>query len=141
MKNLILIMILSAPIILQSCEGGRSEEEQEAILKEVEESLTPEYKEKNNPRDYLKSKGTHRKNLLGEWVLEGRIANRETVTTYKDIQLEVTFYSKTKSALGTEYHTVYEYFRPGKSTPYKIKTFGYKNTKSIGVSINYDSVK
>lgn len=94
-----------------------------------------EEKEKRNPTSFLSTDGTYRKNLMGEWVLEGTISNSATIATYKDVVLEIKFYSKTKTLLGTEKEAIYEYFPAGQRKSFKIKTYGYKGTKSIGWDI------
>ena len=98
--------------------------------------MSLEEQEKGNPLSFLSCDGTYRKNLLGEWVLEGTISSSASVAEYKDVVLEVHFYSKTNTDLGTEYHTVYEYFPPGKSKRFKIKTYGYKGAKKVGWNVS-----
>ena len=94
--------------------------------------ITLEEKEKRSPTSFLSSEGTYKKNFFGEWVLEGTISNSATIAKYKDVVLNVHFYSKTKTLLGTQSHTIYEYFPAGRSKSFKIKTMGYKGTKSVG---------
>ena len=101
----------------------------------LETKMKLEDKEKQNPTSFLSTDGTYRKNLMGEWVLEGSISNSATVATYKDVILKVNFYSKTNTYLGSENEAIYEYFPPGKSKKFKIKTYGYKGTKTIGWNI------
>lgn len=100
---------------------------------EVKETL--EDKELNNPLSFLDESATARKNLLGEFVIEGEIINRATIATFKDVTLKVTFYSKTKTNLGDERFTIFEYFGPKSRTPFKIKSYGYKGATSLGWEI------
>ena len=100
-----------------------------------ETKMTLEDKEKQNPTSFLSTDGTYRKNLLGEWVLEGTISNSATIATYKDVVLEIYYYSQTETHLGTEKESIYEYFPAGKTKNFKIKTYGYKGTKTIGWDI------
>lgn len=119
---------------LTNCNSGSSGSyDTEPSYQETKMSL--EEKEKRNPTSFLSSDGTYRKNLVGEWVLEGTISNSATIATYKDVVLEIRFYSKTKTLLGTEKEAIYEYFPAGRTKNFKIKTFGYKGTTSIGWDI------
>jgi hypothetical protein len=100
-----------------------------------ETKMTLEDKEKQNPTSFLSTDGTYRKNLMGEWVLEGTISNSATIATYKDVVLEIHFYSKTETHLGTEKKAIYEYFPAGQTKNFKIKTYGYQGTKTIGWNV------
>jgi hypothetical protein len=100
-----------------------------------ETKLTLEEQERANPLSFLSTDGTYKKNLIGEWVLNGTIYNSASIATYKDATLEVYFYSKTNTLIGKEKHSIYEYFAPGKTKSFKIKTYGYKGTSSIGWEI------
>lgn len=97
--------------------------------------MTLEEKEKNNPTSFLSSDGTYRKNLAGQWVIEGAIKNSATIAAYKDIVLKIHFYSKTETHLGSEQEVLYEYFPAGKKKKFKIKLYGYKGTSSVGWEI------
>lgn len=115
---------------LTSCESGYG-----TGSSYQETKITLEEKENRNPTSFLSTDGTYRENLLGEWVLEGSISNTATIATYKDVVLEIHFFSKTKTHLGTEKEVLYEYFPAGQTKNFKIKTYGYKGTNSIGWDI------
>ena len=116
---------------LISCDSGSSLNYDTSPSYE-QTKMSLEDTELQNPTSFLSSDGTYRKNLMGEWVLEGKISNSATIATYKDVVLTVRFYSKTKTLLGTERQPVYDYFPAGKSKRFKIKTYGYKGTNTIG---------
>jgi hypothetical protein len=127
------VFVISA-LALSSCNSrDRSDRNSNKSYQQTKMSLKDQ--ELGNPKKFLKSDGTYRKNLLGQWVLEGKVSNYATVATYKDVVLEVKFYSKTKSLLGTENKTIYEFFKPGEKKSFKVKTYGYEGTKTIGWSI------
>ena len=94
-----------------------------------------EEEEKQNPLNFLSSTGTYRRNFIGQWVLEGNILNTATVASYKDVTFKIVYYSKTKTTLGTEEKTVFEYFKPNSTSAFKIKTTGFDGTSSIGFQI------
>lgn len=134
-KPLTIITVLTVLTLgLTNCNSGSSDNYDTGSSYQ-ETKMTLEEKEKQNPTSFLSTDGTYRKNLMGEWVLEGSISNSATIATYKDVVLEISFYSKTKTLLGTEKEAVYEYFPAGQSKSFKIKTYGYKGTSSIGWNI------
>ncbi|KAA9338961.1 hypothetical protein [Adhaeribacter soli] len=100
-----------------------------------EAQLTIEQTEKVYPKQFIHSDGSFRKNLVGKWVIEGSIKSSATVATYKDVVLDVTYYSKTNSLIGSEQHTLYEYLTPRQTVKFKFKSFGYKGAESIGLGI------
>lgn len=97
-----------------------------------ETKMSLEDKERMNPVQFLSSKGTYRKNIFGEFVLEGKVHNAASVVTFKDIILDVSFYSKTNSHIRTVREVVYEYVKPGRSRSFKVKLYGPKGAKSVG---------
>ena len=92
-------------------------------------------KEKENPLEFLSIDGTYRSNLVDEWVLEGNIANSAIIANYKDIVIKVSFYSKTKTLIGTENLTIYDYFPAGEYSKFKLKTTSYNEAYSISWEI------
>lgn len=131
---LIIIGITVVTLGLTNCNSSSSDGYDTGSSYE-ETKMTLEEKEKQSPISFLSTDGTYRVNLIGEWVLEGNISNSATIATYKDVILEISFYSKTNTLLGTEQEAVYEYFPAGQKKAFKIKTYGYKGTKSIGWNI------
>ena len=97
--------------------------------------MTLEQKEKANPLAFLSAAGTYRKNLISEWVLEGSITNTATLATYKDIVLRIFYYSKTKTVIGTEQKTIFDFFKPNNTQKFKIKSFGFEGTESLGFQV------
>ena len=100
-----------------------------------ETKLTLEEQEKADPSEFVTATGGYRKNLIGEWVLIGKINNKATVATYKDAVLKITYYSKTKTALGSEEKTISEFFKPNSSQDFKIKTAGVDGTAFIDFGV------
>ena len=92
-------------------------------------------KEKSTPTIFLEVTGTYRKNLIDQLVLEGTISNNATLATYKDVVLNITYYSKTQTELGSEKKTVFDFFKPATKKDFKIKVSGYEETESVGLDI------
>lgn len=100
----------------------------------VKETLAE--KEKNNPKRFLIVTNTDRKNLIGQTVVKGSISNKATICWYKDVELRLSFYSKTGVKLDEGLETIYENIGPGKTIKFKTKYFAPKGTDSVAISIN-----
>ncbi|MBF8962113.1 hypothetical protein I0P70_02545 [Pontibacter sp. FD36] len=134
MRTKLLFLLTFSPVLLSSlsgCDSGYSN----SHTSYEEAKLTLEEQERMYPSNFLSTDGTHRKNLLGEWVMEGTVKSTASVATYKDVELAISYYSKTETLLGTERQTVYDYFRPGAKVKYKLKSYGIKGAKKIGVEV------
>ena len=92
-------------------------------------------KEKKNPIAFLYVTGNKRKNLIGQTVIKGRISNHASVASYKDINVELSFYSKTRTLLEKDNETIYEVIEPGHTKNFKTKYFAPKGTDSVGYEI------
>jgi len=124
MKKIKLTILALTMILVTACNGSRNNNNYGAEHNTYEESKTSiEDKEKDNPLSFLSIDATYRKNLLGEWVVQGKISNSATVAIYKDVKLSLIFNSKTDTYLGSETQTVYEFVKPGQSKSFKIKTY------------------
>ncbi|MCB9233764.1 MAG: hypothetical protein H6581_19060 [Bacteroidia bacterium] len=83
------------------------------------------------PMDFLKLEFSSKKNLLGEWVINGTVESRAEFIRYKDPELEITFVSKTLTELGSTRQVVFEYLEPGRITPFKVKVKSPKGTELV----------
>lgn len=82
-------------------------------------------KEGSNPEKYLSLDYTGRVNLLSNTIIKGSIHNSATITGFKNINVTLSFYSKTDAYLGSETFTIMEFIQPGKSKSFKYKIEGY----------------
>jgi hypothetical protein len=55
--------------------------------------------------------------------------------TYKDIEIKISFYSKTGTVLEEDIETIYDTIIPGGSVNFKSKFFTPKGTDSVGFKI------
>ena len=95
-----------------------------------------EQKERKNPSKYLSvTYELNYKVFSGKDEVKGTIYNSASFATYKDIDLVVTYSSKTGTVLYTESNYVYEYVYPGASTDFSFKTYSPEGTKYIGVKV------
>lgn len=100
-----------------------------------ETKMTLEQKEKANPFGFLQVNYTYRKNLIGQWVLEGTVTNKATLATYKDLVLKISYYSKTKTLMNSEQQIIYDYFKPNSNQKFKLKTFGVQSADALEVAL------
>lgn len=54
---------------------------------------------------------------------------------YKDVDLKLDFYSKTKALLETDKETVYERIHPGETKAFKTKYFAPKGSDSVALRV------
>jgi len=92
-------------------------------------------KEQKNPQYFLVVKGNNKKNILGQTVVKGMISNNATIAVFKDLDIKLSFYSKTKTLLETDKETIYETLGPGESKDFKTKYFAPKGTDSVGLEV------
>ena len=131
---------IAAIIFLSACKSNAKEAatEKENYQKATETLLE---KEKKNPVSFLSISSHDKHNLLGQTVIKGNVNNTAKVCTYKDVQLELSFFSKTGTLLEKDNETVYDNIAPGKSADFKTKYFAPKGTDSVGIKIVGAKVK
>ena len=100
---------------------------------QVKETLAD--KEKKNPTSFLTVNNRDRKNIIGQTVIKGTLTNQATVCWYKDVELHLSFYSKTAVKLDEGIETVYEEIAPGQTIKFKTKYFAPKGTDSVAIMI------
>ena len=65
----------------------------------------------------------------------GKVTNNAKVASYKDIQVEISYFSKTGAFLMSTTDVVYDVVKPGKSASFKNKEFAPKGTDSVAVKV------
>lgn len=89
--------------------------------------------ENSQPENFLMASGNYNENFWGDKIkVHGLIRNNATVATYKDAVVRVTYYSKTKTELGSKEYTIYDVFRPHSEIPFELKIATYRDVNSIG---------
>jgi hypothetical protein len=96
---------------------------------------TLEETEKKNPKRFLSVDGHDRKNLLRQTVIKGTVSNSAKVASYKDVDVELSFYSKTGALLEKDHEVVYETIAPGSKADFKTKFYAPKGTDSVALKI------
>lgn len=92
-------------------------------------------REMQNPKIYISTDVTWRKNLVGETVIEGTLINNASVATFKDPVVRVTWLSKTNTVMRVSRYPVYEYIGARQSVPCKLKVHGPRKASSVSVAV------
>jgi hypothetical protein len=108
------------------------------LRKESEGELREQLKAKENqhPTEFLAGEISFHDNLIGQSVIRGHVTNSATAATFKDIELTITYLSKTGAIISNEIFTVYEVVRPGQSASFKFKTRSPKGTKDAEMVVS-----
>jgi hypothetical protein len=133
--NKIFFVLLTPAVILFSCNssGQKDKESEKKSYEETKETLLK--KEQKNPSDFLLVTGKDKRNILGQTVVKGILTNKATVAVFKDVDLKLSFYSKTRALLETDKETIFEILQPGESKNFKTKYFAPKGTDSVALQI------
>lgn len=133
MKKITALLFFTS-ILLISCKSkAKTEAAEKESYEKAKESL--EEKEKKNPVAFLKVTSKDKRNLIGQTVIRGTVNNNARVCVYKDVELELSFFSKTGVLLEKDSETLYEVIDPGKSADFKSKYFAPKGTDSVGIRV------
>lgn len=119
-------------VVLSSCDSTDKKTEEVSYQLTKKELLI---KEQKNPADFLNITGSDKRNILGQTVVKGKITNKATVAIFKDIDVELSFFSKTKALLEKDTETVFEQLKPGEVKDFKTKYFAPKGTDSVALKI------
>lgn len=119
--------------VFAACGGDEKAADKKDKYEQTKETL--EQTEKKNPKRFLTVQGSDRKNLIGQTVIKGTITNKATVASFKDVDVELSFYSKTGALLQRDHEVVYETIAPGNNTGFKTKTRAPIGTDSVAMKI------
>jgi hypothetical protein len=127
-------IITAAVITLSACGGSsKTEEKEKASYEKAKETL--EEKEKKNPANFITATCRDRGNLIGQTVMKITLTSKATVAKYKDIEVELSFFSETGALLQKDVTTIYKTLAPGETVTEKEKQYAPKQTDSIGLKI------
>lgn len=128
------IFLFFCCVVLFSCtsDSEKIAAEQESYQATKQDLLK---KEQKYPHLFLSVNGKNRKNIIGQTVVTGTIANNATVAVFKDIQIQFSFFSKTNALLETDKETIFETIEPRHSKHFKTKYFAPKGTDSVALKI------
>jgi PBP1b-binding outer membrane lipoprotein LpoB len=126
--------IFAAAMLFTACNSGtKTEEKEKASYEKAKETLAE--KETKNPANFIKASCRDRGNLIGQTVIKITLNSKATVAKYKDIEVELSFFSKTGALLQKDVTTIYKTLAPGETITEKEKQYTPKQTDSIGLKI------
>ena len=129
------ILLIAFSIILFSCgtSNSKSNVTADESYKLTKESLLK--KEQKEPQKFLFVDGHDKRNLLGQTVIKATVTNKATVAVFKDVDLKLSFFSKTGVLLETDKETVFEVIQPNETKNFKTKYFAPKGTDSVALEV------
>lgn len=133
MKKIPLLAIMIIAVLMSCKSKAKKESAERDNYEKAKESLAE--REKKSPTAFLKVISKDKHNLIGQTVIKGNVSNSAKVCTYKDVELELSFFSKTGVLLEKDSETVYEVIEPGKSAAFKSKYFAPKGTDSVAIKV------
>ena len=133
MKRIPVLFFITTLVISACSNSDKKEEPKKDKYEQTKESV--EEMEKKTPIRFITVTGHDKRNLLGQTVVRGTLNNTATVAHYKDVQLKLSFYSKTGALLEEDAETIFESVAPGESTDFKTKYFAPKGTDSVALKV------
>jgi hypothetical protein len=116
---------------LISCSNSEKKFDQQSY-EQHKESLAD--KEKKNPITFLSVTGDNKKNLIGQTVVRGKISNKATVSSYKDIRIKILCYKNDKMVEEHE-DVINDIIKPNSTKDFKTRYRLPKGTDSIALSV------
>ena len=132
MKKITLGLLIFS-MFFAACNSSDKSAEKKDKYEQGKENL--EETEKKSPTRFITVSGRDKKKLLGQTVIKGTLQNNAKISSYKDIDVELSFYSKTGALLEKDHEIVYETLEPGNSTDFKTKYFAPKGTDSVAMRV------
>jgi hypothetical protein len=129
-----LLVLFGSVICFAACNSG----DNKAVVKKDKYEQTKEtleQTEKKNPVRFLTVTGHDKHNLIGQMVIKGTISNTAKIASYKDVDIELAFYSKTGALLEKDTETIFETIGPGQSQGFKTKYFAPKGSDSVSLTV------
>lgn len=134
MNKLFVIAIIAFFISCNSADKTVVDKKEKDKYEQTKETL--EETEKKNPKRFLTIElDKDKKNLIGQLVVKGEVKNNAKVAVYKDIEIEISYFSKTGAFLMSSNDIIYDVVKPGESANFKNKEFAPKGTDSVGLKI------
>ena len=132
--NRLSYLLLSIFLILISCKGDKKNESKQ--LEEYERSKSSiEQVEKESPLKFLSVSAKDKKNIIGQKVVRGTVYNNAKIASFKDVDVKISFFSKTGDLLEEDHEFIYEVIPPGGSVNFKSKFFVAQGSDSVFVEI------
>ena len=132
--NKFVVVLYICGFLFTAC-GTEAEKEKQMNDLYEQGKLSLEEIEKQNPPKFISISGKDKRNLVGQTVVRGKITNNAKMATFKDVDIKLSFYSKTGVLLQEDQELIYETLAPGASKSFKSKYFAPKGTDSIAMKV------
>lgn len=132
MKRHFALIILAVTFLFACNENDSSQQKKESYELTKKELLS---KEQKDPAAFISISGHNKKNIVGQTVVRGTLTNKASIAVFKDVDIKLSFYSKTKALLETDKETIFDILEPGDSKDFKTKYFAPKGTDSVGLQV------
>lgn len=133
MKKIFLLFSVFSSIAFSCNSDAKKASTEKEVYEKTKESLKA--KEEKNPKNFLFVDGHDKRNLFGQTVIKGSLTNKASIAIFKDVDINLSFYSKTHALLETDKETVFEVLHPGESKNFKTKYFAPKGTDSVALAV------
>ena len=111
-------ILIIAMLSFSAC-SNKHDEKKTADTYEKGKLTVAEIEEKN-PERFLAASGTNKRNLLGQTVVKGNIINHAKMVGFKDIDIKLSFYSKTGALLEEDREVIYETVNGPVTSPHEM---------------------
>lgn len=131
--GIILLIVVAGLFVANHVNSGGGNSYETGGNTYQEKVMTVEEIERSQPTNFLTADGNYDENFWGNIIkVHGVIKNIATVASYKDAVVRVTYYSKTKTELGSKEYTIYDNFPPHSEVKFELKIENYKDVNTIG---------
>ena len=132
--KLLIVALTGLTIGFSACnQADKKADKGKDKYEQTKESL--EESEKKNPSRFITVSSHDKRNLIGQTVIKGTLTNNAKVASFKDVSIELSFYSKTGTLLEKDHEVIYETLGPGRSADFKSKYFAPKGTDSVALNV------
>jgi hypothetical protein len=69
------------------------------------------------------------------YIIHGVIRSKASIARFKDVVVQITFYSETQTNLGSNNYIIYKYFEPNTETPFDLKVYPPPVMRNFGLSV------
>lgn len=128
-----LLLILAAAFSCNDSKSDKKEDGKKDNYEKAKETLLET--EKKDPTRFITVSGHDKKNLIGQTVIRGTLNSHAKEATFKDVDLDLAFYSKTGALLEKDRETIFDILAPGESVNFKTKYFAPKGTDSLAIVV------
>lgn len=98
--------------------------------------MSVEETERADPVRFLDASLTYRENFWGgKFVIDVTVGNNATVANYKDVVVELVFFSETETELSRKQLTLYEYFPAHSRKNFNWKIQRPANSEKLGIRV------